>query len=250
MGSFIAGGGLGRVRRQQPRELQSGKGAGPAEAAQSAVLPAGHPDLSSPGPALQWNLPGGWKEIAPGQMRIAEFQVAGAGGQGNVSVVPLPGEAGGNLANVNRWRGQVGQSPVTEAELGNLAQPVEVAGQKAQLFEQSGPVPGSGGQSRILAAVLRREGIAWFFKMTGDDALVAQQKPAFVDFLKSLKFGAAAAAPGQLPPFHPPIGTAGAGPMAAASVIPTGPASPGPGKAGPASAQGLGGGPGRGLSGG
>ena len=44
--------------------------------------------------------------------------------------------------------------------------------------------------------------MAWFFKMTGDDALVAEQKPAFIEFLKSVSFPAAGAQ-AQLPPAHP-----------------------------------------------
>ena len=58
-----------------------------------------------------------------------------------------------------------------------------------------------------MAAILRRGGTAWFFKMTGDDALVAEQKPAFVQFLKSLNFSAATART-DLPPSRPPIDTA------------------------------------------
>jgi hypothetical protein len=168
-----------------------------------AAMPAGHPGAGSGAPRLQWKLPAGWEEVAPGPMRLASFRVAGSGGkQAEVSVVPLPGLAGSNLDNVNRWRSQVGQPPVTEAELPRLAQPVEIAGQKAELYEQAGAAPGSGSGSRILVGVLRREGIAWFFKMTGDDGLVAQQKPVFVEFLKSLSF--AAGPPPGLPASHPP----------------------------------------------
>ena len=45
----------------------------------------------------------------------------------------------------------------------------------------------------------RRDDVAWFFKMTGDDALVAEQKPAFVEFLKSVSFPAGDG-PGQCRP--------------------------------------------------
>lgn len=128
----------------------------------------------------------------------------------DVGVVPLPGMAGSDLDNVNRWRGQVGQPPVAKVDLAKLAEPVQIAGQAAQLYEQAGDNPGSGDKTRILAAVLRRGGTAWFFKMTGDDALVAEQKPAFIGFLKSYSFTPASApavepAQPELPPSHPPI---------------------------------------------
>ena len=138
-------------------------------------------------------------------MRAASFRVAGENGKlADVSVVPLPGLAGGDLDNVNRWRGQVGLKGISQEELAKLAQPVEIDGQPAQLYDQAGENPGSGEKTRILAAITRRDGVAWFFKMTGDDGLVAQQKPAFVEFLKSVTFPANAAQSG-LPPSHPPI---------------------------------------------
>ncbi len=169
-------------------------------------MPPGHPDTSgAAGPALEYQRPTDWQEAPPGQMRAASFRVAGKDGkQADVSVIPLPGMAGSDLDNVNRWRGQVGLPGVSEAELAKLAQPVEIAGQPATLYEQAGINPGSGEKTRILAAITRRDGAAWFFKMTGDDDLVAQQKPAFIEFLKSVTFPAAAAQ-AQLPPSHPPI---------------------------------------------
>ena len=174
-----------------------------------AEMPANSPDLAGPaaGPQLKWKTPAGWQEIPPGTMRVASFKVAGADGkQADVSVIPLPGGAGGDFSNVNRWRGQVGLAPVDEAELVKLAQPVEVAGQPAALYEQPGD------SVRILAVIQHREGTAWFFKMTGDSQLVAQSKPAFVDFLKSVQFIDGVTLPaqppvaaGELPAGHPDL---------------------------------------------
>jgi hypothetical protein len=71
------------------------------------------------------------------------------------------------------------------------------------LFEISGKNPGSGSPMRILAAILNRDGTAWFFKMTGNPGVVAEQKPALLEFLKSVQFGAPDAA--ALPAGHPPM---------------------------------------------
>jgi len=185
--------------------------AAPEQAQAPAGLPAGHPDTANPAPTLEWKLPAGWQEVPAGEMRVASFRVPGKDGkQADVSVIPLPGMAGGDLGNVNRWRGQVGLPAVTEPDLVKVGQPVQMDGQAAQLYDQGGQDPTSGEKTRILAALLRRAGVAWFFKMTGGDELVAQQKSAFVAFLESVKFTAAPAAPaapaGELPPSHPPIG--------------------------------------------
>lgn len=178
-----------------------------APPAMSAELSTSQPDRAAPaGEApMHWKTPAGWQEVPPSAMRVASFKVAGAEGkQADVSVIPLPGGAGGDLSNVNRWRGQVGLAPITEAELPPLTQPVEVAGQPAALFDQAGD------SARILAAILHRDGMVWFFKMTGDSQLVAQAKPAFVEFLKSIRFVDEATMPAQvasdaLPAGHPDL---------------------------------------------
>lgn len=208
--------GCGRNDIQVYRVAKEGAPSLSAEA-QPGGLPAGHPDIGSAAsgsngasdtPNLKWTLPAGWEQVAPGEMRLASFRVKGeTGKQADVGIFPLPGMAGRDIDNVNRWRSQVGLEPISEDAIAKAAEPVDIAGQKAQLFDLAGQNPSSGDKSRILAAILRRGELSWFFKMNGDDALVAQQKPAFVQFLKSLQFGAPAEQ-AQLPPAHPPIDSA------------------------------------------
>jgi hypothetical protein len=185
------------------------------------ALPPGHPDISSaPGtslpamsraglPQLTWKTPEGWTEVPPGEMRVASFKIQGQNGkQADVSVVPLPGMPGTDDANVNRWRGQVGLPSVSPEELKKSGENVEAAGQPAQLYDIAGQNPGNGEAARILGVIQHRADAVWFFKMTGDADLVEQQKPAFVAFLKSVNF-TAAAAPTGLPASHPPVGDMG-----------------------------------------
>jgi hypothetical protein len=191
-----------------------------AGASQPAGMGTGGGEDADALPQLKWKLPEGWQEVPPGQMRVASFRVTGKDSKmADVSVVPLPGLAGSDLDNVNRWRSQVGLGPVSDQELSKLAESLEIAGQTAQLYDQAGQNPGSAEKTRILAAVMRSQGVAWFFKMTGDDELVAQQKPAFVGFLKSIAFGPASGAAG-LPPSHPPIGGSGMMPQAGQPELP------------------------------
>lgn len=181
------------------------------DAATVSAAPAaggGAPGQTAGRPRLTWKLPAGWVEMAPGEMRLASFRIQGPGAkQADVSVIPLPGPAGGDLNNVNRWRGQVGLPAVTQDEFARLGEKVDIGGAAGALYDQAGQNPAAGEKSRILAALLHRDEVTWFFKMTGDDALVGQQKTAFVEFLKSLQFAAAEAQP-ALPPSHPPIGAA------------------------------------------
>ena len=160
-------------------------------------------------PKLKYTVPAGWEEKAASQLRVASLQVSENGKTADVSVIPLSGMAGGDFANVNRWRGQVGLEPLPETDVQSLAEKVEIASQPAELYDIAGASPGSGDMERILAVILHRNDTAWFFKMTGDADLVKKEKPSFISFLKSVEFGAPTAAPtmdmSQLPPSHPPI---------------------------------------------
>lgn len=157
------------------------------------------------------SLPPSWETAPLGEMRAVSFRVRGAGNKtADISVIPLPGQAGRDVDNVNRWRGQVGQSAVSESEVGKLAKPVEITGQTAALYEMTGENPASGDQTSILAAILRKDGTAWFFKMAGDSSLVEQQKANFISYLKTFQFPAEsesarpASNDAELPPGHPP----------------------------------------------
>jgi len=157
----------------------------PKEQAPAVMPPDHHQHALAPAAAkpLKWQTPAGWEELPASQMRVGSFRITGADGlKAEASIIPLPDRAGGELGNVNRWRGQVGLEPVTAAELKKSAEPVTLAGQPTALYDLAGT------QTRILAAMQPRQGTTWFFKMTGDTKLVGEQKPAFVEFLKSVVF--------------------------------------------------------------
>ena len=217
-----------RVAKDQEQSPPQSAPAMPTDSP-NPTLPPGHPDISSasaaPGlaasgsaqPQLTWQTPEGWTEVPPGEMRVASFKIQGQNGkQADVSVIPLPGLPGSDEANVNRWRGQVGLSTMSPDELKKSAESVEAGGQPAQLYDIAGKNPGNGEATRILGVIQHRPDAVWFFKMTGDADLAEQQKPAFVAFLKSVKFTTAPAQT-ELPPSHPPIGDMGMGVPATAA---------------------------------
>jgi len=222
-----------RIAKDQDRPQQPAAPALPTDSPNPG-LPPGHPDISTSSaasvpamsraglPQLTWQKPDGWTEVAPGEMRVASFKAQGPNGkQADVSVIPLPGMAGSDEANVNRWRGQVGLSSLSPDELKKSAEAVEAGGQPAQLYDIAGQNPGSGEAERIIGAIQHRDDASWFYKMTGDASLVEAQKPAFVAFLKSLNF-AAAPEPSALPPGHPAIGETGMGALPATTPVSSG----------------------------
>src|SRR6266700_2992282 len=145
-------------------------------------------------PSLSWKLPNGWRETGPGEMSLASFAIGdGSGPEAQVSITPLGHLTGHETMIVNMWRQQVGLPTNSEEEVAQQLQPVEVGGEKGSLFEVTGKTD-DGGSVRIVTAMVHRSDASWFFKLAGDAALVAAQKPVFIEFLKSVLIRQAAPA--------------------------------------------------------
>ncbi len=167
---------------------------------QTPGLPPGHPSTggaaSAPRPHAHWDkLPAGWSESPSSGSRVSSFTISGTASQrAEAAIIAFPGMGGTDLDFVNLWRQQLGLAPLTEAELPKLVQPATIAGADGKLFDLTG-APKSGGDpaaERIIVALRKQDGVSWFIKLTGPAALVEQQKPAFLSFLKTLKFHAGA----------------------------------------------------------
>ena len=83
-----------------------------------------------------WTVPPGWQSVPPSQFLLAEFSIPGAdGAKAEVNVAEMGGEGGGLLANVNRWRGQLGLGAISDSDLSQHAQSLDVPGGKATLVD-------------------------------------------------------------------------------------------------------------------
>jgi hypothetical protein len=159
--------------------------AGAGAAAGSAMANTAVPTAS--GPELTWTAPAGWVAKAPSAMRKATYVVPGngAGTDGDFSVTAFPSDVGGELANINRWRGQVHLDPLTEADLAKSVTRLEANGLHVAYVDFGS---GAGPSVRMLGAIVPFSGATWFFKLgPSSDALITREKPAFEAFLKSLK---------------------------------------------------------------
>lgn len=116
-------------------------------------------------------------------MRLATFKPPVAG-KVDVSVIVLPGMGGGELGNVNRWRGQIGLGPIEEPAREKMRQEVKSKAGAISLYDFTGE--GTGAKQRMLAASLLVDGQTWFVKMVGDEGPVAASKADFVKLLESL----------------------------------------------------------------
>jgi hypothetical protein len=142
---------------------------------------ANAPAAESPTGSFHWNVPAGWEKAAPGQMQVAKFVVAGSGEKkSEVTVSIFPSDTGGTLANVNRWRKQIGLDPLDEGGLkANVSSldPDTPDAILADLANESG--------RRLLGAIVPRGGQWFFYKMLGDAETVAQHRDSFIAFAKS-----------------------------------------------------------------
>ena len=133
---------------------------------------------------MRWTAPAGWKEIAGSGMRVASFELPKTDGKAEATVVALPGDVGGELANVNRWRGQIALPPIAEADL--PASRATVKSRLGAIFVYD--FTGSGEKkTRLVAGMIQVSGTMWFFKLMGDERAVAAAKPAFLKLLEGLK---------------------------------------------------------------
>ncbi len=86
-----------------------------------------------------WTLPPGWKREVGTQLRFATIKVEAAPAL-DLSITALGKEAGSLLANINRWRGQIGLADVSEAELASVTKEVTIEGAgKATTVDMTGP---------------------------------------------------------------------------------------------------------------
>jgi len=147
---------------------------------------AGTPVATAGGPGLTWTAPAGWQAKALGAMRKGSFTIANeAGATADLSITAFPGAVGGEFANVNRWRGQLSLPPIVETD---LATAVTHLSQNGLIFTFVDLVStDAANPQHMLGAMVPYEGAMWFFKLSGPDALVAATKPAFLEFLKTVK---------------------------------------------------------------
>lgn len=137
------------------------------------------------GPFIAGTVPGSWLAQPSSSFRLLSYRF-GTGGDIAVGI-----SAGGLLENVNRWLGQFGRDPLTEADLAKLEQG-EVAGAKGVWVEAEGDYdPGMGQPARpdqaLYGLVAEEGGRIVTIKMTGPAEELAAQKSALKVFAATLR---------------------------------------------------------------
>jgi hypothetical protein len=184
----------------------------------SQELPAGHPPVADP-PAdnmgivqppagsgsgetgLGWQVPADWEEQQPrSAMRRAQYRVPGEAGDAECVVFYFgPGQGGAPMANAERWADQFIQPDGSSSHEALVTEQIVVDGIPVLLSEVTGTYSGgmamAGGPAKslegymLLGAIAEGPDANWFFKLTGPQATVAEQKAAFRGMMESLAGG-------------------------------------------------------------
>jgi hypothetical protein len=163
------------------------------------ALPPGHPPVGSPSNVnatpFELTAPAGWQSRPATGMRKAEFLITEGGQSATMTAIDFPASAGPMMAdpvaNLNRWRVEVGL-PELAPDAANAAMvPIQVGGADGKFMAviPDAKEPAQSQANRgTLAAMVRRGNTIWFFKLWGDRDLVTAQRNNFESLLKSVRF--------------------------------------------------------------
>ena len=162
----------------------------PADAIPAAPVSTNVKKVPEPaGDKPAWDAPADWNPVMPSAMLLAKFAVSAAeGGKAEVTVSVFPGDVGGPLANVNRWRGQLNLPAVEQDAMEKLVSSIDVIGGKAMLVDLSGTDAKTGQKTRLIAAMVPKNGRTWFYKLIGDETVVGKQKDVLVKFVQTVRY--------------------------------------------------------------
>jgi len=154
------------------------------------VMPSVAADPNAPLADAGVPLPAGWKQVpAPAGFLVAKYDIEGSGGaKADVNVSALAGEGGGMMMNINRWRGQLGLSHLSEEDYSKEAQTMDIGGSRATVVDLTGIDAKTSKKARLIGVIAPQTGETWFYKLMGDEQIVEQQKDAFTKFVRTAKF--------------------------------------------------------------
>jgi hypothetical protein len=142
-----------------------------------------------PTAATEVTTPPNWESQPLSQMRQASFLVKGDNGAvADISFVSLGAAAGNILDNVNRWLDQLGQSPISEQKLAEIAQRLRTSLGDVTIVDLAG-LPENADPARdgrIIAATVTTGSSTLFFKIRGNADLTEAQKGDFIKWVAAV----------------------------------------------------------------
>ena len=135
--------------------------------------------------ALKFTAPEGWTTGRTSSMVQARFSKTAGEAEAQITVIEMPASTNHWKPNVERWAGQVGLNELSDQRLTELTSEIEVDQVEGKLVDL---VADSKSENGVIAAMVKRQGSAWFFKLSGDKELVDQSRKEFETFMKSIRY--------------------------------------------------------------
>lgn len=170
-------------------QLRGGTMASPRSSNRVSTVPpvVANPPSGEGGGSWTYTLPTSWQAATAGSMTKAVFQVSDGERQAKLTVTVLGAAAAPVLPNVNRWRGQLGLSPLADVNDAGI-KAVLVSDLPATYVDLSAPESAISPQA-MLAVIVPHGDETWFFKLLGDAPLVHMEQQNFDTFLESVHLG-------------------------------------------------------------
>lgn len=142
-------------------------------------------------PNPEWQVPGHWQVLEPDAIRKGNFAVADDDGrEAQITVTAFPGDVGGTVANVNRWRQQLGLPAQSDEQIRYALERIDHGQFEASYIliqaEDHGTEPNQ--TLAIYAAMIPWDGNTWFVRMTGDSELAEAEASTIREFVDSFQF--------------------------------------------------------------
>ena len=150
-----------------------------------------HVEEAAQGLGFTYTMPATWTQKVNPNMVLLAFQTGSPPELlADMAVSAFPGDVGGQSANVNRWRRQIGLGPLDPDSAVALIKPLTIAGKEAWQVDLTGPEgAGPDGQAvRMVVSAVFHDGKTWFFKMVGPNSAVEGELVNYAAFIKSVKF--------------------------------------------------------------
>jgi hypothetical protein len=145
----------------------------------------GMTDQTTSSAGLVWAAPDHWEDQAASGVRRGSYQAVDADGQvADISIIAFPGDVGGMSANFNRWRTQVGLSPLPDADVQATIEHQDTPTFHLDVVNYLGEA--NGVPTRVAGAIMSHAGESWFFKIIGPASVVDTELPAFRAFLQTI----------------------------------------------------------------
>ena len=123
-------------------------------------------------------------------MRLATYEAATGDVQGaqpvEIAVTAFPGDAGGLAPNVNRWRKQIGLTPLSQEQLSDHLKAYANGRLKGYTLDMTGDGGEDRAAKRIIGAIISDgAGKTWFVKAMDNATALEPHRDAIIQFARS-----------------------------------------------------------------